>query len=332
LVLLDVSDPANPVFLGDSTYPNPDLSLLPPEGNGHVAVPNGDGSLVIFGDEDQTKAASFVNMTIDSGTDTHLVGEALFGPQPSADDFPTPSNVVAVAANFGCNPGDFADAFPIGDDEVVLIERGVCDFSVKALNAQNAGNDAYIVFNDAARGDGLIIMAPGDGALSVTIPGVFVGNTLGNQIKDDIPNATVNSAFRVVDGEGFMRVFDVTDPANMIQIGTYATERTLPPNNLPAFGTRDAHNVVVDGELAYWAWYYEGIRVVDFSECDAGDGIGGCAPVEIAHYGGGGGVPPDEPEVFWGVYVHTLPDGGPKVVLGSARDSGLWIFEPPAAP
>ena len=322
LVLLDVSDPTNPVFLGDSTYPNPDLSGLPPEGNGHVAVPNADGSLVIFGDEDQTKAASFVNMTIDSLTDTHLVGEALFGAQPSADFFPTPSGVVAVAAIFGCNPGDFADAFPTGDDEIVLIERGLCEFSTKALNAQDAGYDAYIVFNDAARGDGLINMAPGADAPSVTIPGVFVGNTLGNQIKDDIPNATVNSAFRVVDGEGFMRVFDVTDPANMIQIGTYATERTLPPDNLDASGTRDAHNVVVDGDLAYWAWYYEGIRVVDFSDCNAGDGFGNCTPVEVAHFDGG----EDPDDIYWGVYLHTLPSGQ-TVLLGSARDSGLWIFE-----
>jgi len=320
LVLLDVSDPTNPVFLGDSTYPDPDLSGLPPEGNGHVAVPNADGTLVIFGDEDTTKAASFINMTIDSTTDTHLVGPANFGPEPSADFFPTPRNVVAVAANFGCNLVDF----PGGSGDVVLIERGVCEFSTKALHAQDAGYEAYIVFNDAARGDGLIIMAPGVDAPSVTIPGVFVGNTLGNQIKDDIPNATVNNAFRVVDGEGFMRVFDVTDPANMIQIGTYATERTLPPFNLDASGTRDAHNVVVDGDLAYWAWYFEGIRVVDFSDCDAGDGFGGCTPVEIAHHDGG-----ENPEdIFWGVYVHTLPSGQ-KVVLGSALDSGLWIFDTP---
>lgn len=322
LVLLDVSTPTNPVFLGDSTYPNPDLSGFPPEGNGHVAVPNADGTLVIFGDEDQTKAASFVNMTIDGTTDDHLVGHAQFGPQPSADSFPTPSDVVAVAANFGCNPGDFADAFPIGDDEIVLIERGLCDFSVKALNAQNAFYDAYIVFNDAARGDGLIIMAPGAGAGSVTIPGVFVGNSLGNQIKDDIPNSTVNNAFRVVDGEGFMRVFKVTDPTNIVQIGTYATERTLPPDNLAAFGTRDAHNVVVDGDLAYWSWYYEGIRVVDFSDCDVTDGFNGCVPVEVAHYGGGA-LPVD---TFWGVYVHQIPEG-PEVILGSGRNHGLWIFD-----
>ncbi len=319
LVLLDVSDPANPAFLGDSTYPNPDLSGLPPEGNGHVAVPNADGSLVIFGDEDQSKSADFATITIDGSTDTHEIGVALFGPDPLTT-FPTPGNVVATAANFGCSPGDFATA-PGGTADVVLIERGICFFSIKGENAEAAGYDAYIVFNDAARGDAIMDMSPG--TAGPAIPGIFVGNTLGNAMKAGT-TATVDNVFGIEDGEGFMRVFDVTDPANMVQVGTYATERTLPPENALAFGTRDAHNVVVDGDLAYWAWYYEGIRVVDFSDCDAGDGFGGCTPVEIAHHDGGEN--PDD--IFWGVYVHTLPSGQ-KVVLASAMDRGLWIFDTP---
>jgi hypothetical protein len=318
LVLLDVSDPANPVFLGDSTYPNPDLSGLPPEGNGHVAVPNADGSLVIFGDEDQSKAASFLDSTIDAVGATDKIGVALFGPEPLAN-FPEPSPVPFVAGSFGCSLGDFGGGPGAG---TVLIERGDCFFSTKAANAQAAGYDSYIVFNDAARGDALTDMSPSTGDV-ITIPGIFVGNTLGMAMAAGT-TVTVDMVFGIEDGEGFMRVFDVTDPANIVQIGTYATERTLPPENALAMGTRDAHNVVVDGDLAYWAWYYEGIRVVDFSDCDAGDGFGGCTPVEIAHYDGG----EDPDDIFWGVYVHTLPSGQ-KVVLGSAGDRGLFIFDTP---
>jgi hypothetical protein len=315
-VLLDVSDPANPSFLGDSTYPNPDLSGLPPEGDGHVAVPNADGSLVIFGDEDQTKAAARVGSTIDSVASSNKMGVALFGPEPLAN-FPEPSPVNAVAANFGCSSGDFS-----AGTGTVLIERGACFFSTKAANAQAAGYDSYIVFNDAARGDALINMSSGTGDV-ITIPGIFIGHTLGTAMAAGAV-VTVDSVAGVEDGEGFMRVFDVTDPANMVQVGTYATERTLPPQNAVASGTRDAHNVVVDGDLAYWAWYYEGIRVVDFADCDAGDGFGGCTPTEVAHHDGGEN--PDD--IFWGVYVHTLPSNQ-KVVLASARDSGLWIFDTP---
>lgn len=325
LVLLDVSDPANPVFLGDSTYPNPDLSGLPPEGNGHVAVPTADGSLVIFGDEDQAKFAAFMSSTIGAGPQsTNKIGSALFGPDP-IDNFPEPGDVVAVAANFGCSSSDFAPA-PGGAADVVLIERGVCFFSTKAANAQAAGYDAYIVFNDAARGDGLIDMSAGTADV-ITIPGIFVGNTLGSAMRTEINSSgtvTVDAVFGSEDGEGFMRVLDVTDPTNIVQIGVFATPGTLPPLNAQLMGTRDAHNVIVRGTTAYWAWYYEGIRVVDFSDCDAGDGFNGCTPVEIAHFGGG----EDPPGNFWGVYVHDHPNGN-TYILGSDRDHGLWIFDAP---
>lgn len=53
LVLLDITDPTAPVFLGDSDYTTPDpVSGQPPEGNSHVAVPADEGRLVFMGDED----------------------------------------------------------------------------------------------------------------------------------------------------------------------------------------------------------------------------------------------------------------------------------------
>ncbi len=103
----------------------------------------------------------------------------------------------------------------------------------------------------------------------------------------------------------------------------------MPPDNADKAGTRDAHNVVVEGDRAYWAWYYNGIRVVDFFDCDALDGFEGCTPTEVAHFGGGD-FGSDEPETnFWGVYLHDLPADGNTYILGSDRNSGLWIFDNP---
>ncbi len=52
-VLLNVNNPAEPVFLGDTDFIDPDpISGEKPAGNSHVVVPNADGSLVIQGDED----------------------------------------------------------------------------------------------------------------------------------------------------------------------------------------------------------------------------------------------------------------------------------------
>ncbi len=115
----------------------------------------------------------------------------------------------------------------------------------------------------------------------------------------------------------------------MVQVGSFATEFTLPPDNADKAGTRDAHNVVVDEDRAYWAWYYNGIRVVDFFDCDALDGFEGCTPTEVAHFGGGD-FGSDEPETnFWGVYLHDLPADGNTYILGSDRNGGLWIFDNP---
>ncbi|MDH3468222.1 MAG: hypothetical protein OES26_20320 [Gammaproteobacteria bacterium] len=329
LVLLDVADPANPVFLGDSTYPNPDASGLPPEGNGHVAVPNAAGDLVIFGDEDTARESGFLDSTIGGVPQTNKIGFADFGPS-ALDSFPTA--VTAVAANLGCSSSDFGTG---AVTDVVLIERGACFFSQKAENAEAAGYGGYIVFNSVAGGEGLINMASGT-AGPWNIPGIFVTRSLGSAMAAElgIPGVvTADNVAGIADGEGFMRVYDVTDPANMVEVGRYYTERTLPPLNLDALGgTRDAHNVVVDGTTAYWAWYNEGIRVVDFSDCQAGDGFLGCTPTEVAHWGGG----PDPIADFWGVYLHTLPDGN-TYILGSDRSidaanglvGGLKIFATP---
>jgi Zn-dependent M28 family amino/carboxypeptidase len=50
----------------------------------------------------------------------------------------------------GCAPGDFPAAGPAAS--VALIQRGACDFGVKAANAQAAGYDAAIIFNEGQEG------------------------------------------------------------------------------------------------------------------------------------------------------------------------------------
>jgi hypothetical protein len=95
----------------------------------------------------------------------------ILGPYP----FVAAASVDPGNAN-GCAPfaaGSFAG-------KVALIVRGVCEFGVKALNAQNAGATMFIVYNNA--GDGLISMGPGAVGAQVTIPGVFIGQTPGDAL------------------------------------------------------------------------------------------------------------------------------------------------------
>ena len=56
----------------------------------------------------------------------------------------------APSSTSGCEPGDFPAA-PSGP-AVALVQRGSCDFVVKASNAQAAGYDAVIIFNEGNPG------------------------------------------------------------------------------------------------------------------------------------------------------------------------------------
>ncbi len=47
----------------------------------------------------------------------------------------------------GCEAADFAGLNFSGPNDIALIQRGTCEFGVKAINAQNAGAEAVIIFN-----------------------------------------------------------------------------------------------------------------------------------------------------------------------------------------
>jgi Zn-dependent M28 family amino/carboxypeptidase len=68
--------------------------------------------------------------------------------------FTTNDNVIpptpVSSSTAGCEPGDFTPA-PAGP-AIALVQRGGCDFSVKVTNAQAAGYDAVIIFNEGNPG------------------------------------------------------------------------------------------------------------------------------------------------------------------------------------
>ena len=307
LVLLDVTDPANPVFLGDSEYLTPDpLSGEAPEGNSHVAVPNADGTRVLMGDEDFA-AGQLTKFEFD-GT-PYPAAEGGFTPPVFAPPFNGAfSDSVHWTGGEGCTLGEF-DRGAI-DNEVALIQRGTCFFSTKAANAQELGYSGFVVANNA--GDGLISMSAGTIDV-INIPGFFVGQSTG-EIMKGLPGGIVDVE-AIFDGYGYLRLLDVTDPGNIVELDQFATENVFA--NPPVPGDRTMHNVVVDdGTLAYISWYAEGMRVVDFT----GDSLS-----EVAHF-----VDTDGSN-FWGVYLHDHPNGS-TYILGSDRNTGLWIFDTPPEP
>ena len=94
------------------------------------------------------------------------------------------------ASSSGCEAADFAGLNFSGPNDIALIQRGTCDFGVKAQNAQNAGAEAVIIFNqgnDPTREDLIIGTLLPTGA-GVTIP--VVGASFANGVALAQPGST----------------------------------------------------------------------------------------------------------------------------------------------
>jgi Zn-dependent M28 family amino/carboxypeptidase len=129
------------------------------------------------------------------------------------------------ASSSGCEAEDF-DGFPAGD--IALIQRGACDFAVKADNAFAAGAAAVIIFNQGND-------VPGDDRLSI------FGGTLGEPVRS-IP--VVSASF--AQGAEW-----ATTPGLTLNLVIQATVESVSTENLLADtpSGRTDRTVVVGGHL-----------------------------------------------------------------------------------
>lgn len=340
-VTLDLSDPANPVFLDDSTYPDPEPILGQPyEGNAHAAVFGGNGDYLFAGDEDFSD--SFFGITYD-GRD-YPAGQALFGPASET----LAGNVVWTGGE-GCTVGEVPAA--TGPGQVALIQRGSCFFQDKADSAEAQGYEGYIIANDQARGDALINMSPRDD-FPTGIPGVFVGYSTGEDMKGN-PGLPV-TAQAIFDGWGYLHVInntggDVTVPTGgqasgntktvpqMFELGYYAPAETVepPPSSEPR-GDLTMHNIEADpltqdivpsfnaGPRMFVSWYALGMRALEYRPGHYHTNANGEGSYSENVHEVGRWIDP-EGSNFWGVHVDTA-ESGDQIILASDRNLGLYIF------
>jgi hypothetical protein len=126
-------------------------------------------------------------------------------------------------------------------------------------------------------------------------------------------------------GWGYPRFFDISDPANPVQLATLKLPTTtqLPP----PLGFFSVHDPKVRGNRAYFSWYSEGVVAVNiarpsnptvvaqFVPPPTSDPMGFFGPFFL-------GDPSNPPFPFvWGVFV----DRG--YVLASDINSGLWVLD-----
>ena len=81
------------------------------------------------------------------------------------------------ASDSGCTADDFAGLDFSGDSDIALIQRGTCGFANKSRNAEDAGAEAVIIFNQGNAEDRLDLIVgtaanldDGDGPSNLTIP------------------------------------------------------------------------------------------------------------------------------------------------------------------
>ena len=96
------------------------------------------------------------------------------------NDVVIPPGAEASTSSSGCEPGDFTPASAT-EDQVALIQRGTCDFVVKAQNAEAAGYDAAVLFNEGQEGrqetlNGTL------GGVGVTIPVIGTSFAVGEEL------------------------------------------------------------------------------------------------------------------------------------------------------
>ncbi len=330
--LLDVDDPANPVYLRDFEYSPVDAEtgLSPSEGNAHQAEFSPDGKFIIGTDEDFNP----YRLTLSAGGADFQAAQGSDTPQLNA------ANSLAGPTTF---VGRACDGVPLppatASGQIAVIERGVCAFTDKVQNAEAAGYDGAVIFN-SVRPDGCsaIVTPSVEAGIPVASVGRDVGYALFGAPYDDAaclagaagsatPFAVGTSGepikvSAVFDGWGYVRLLDTK---TLTEIDTYAIEESLDPAFADGFGDLSVHEVAVDPKkkgLAYLSYYSGGLRVIEYGK----DGI-----QEVGSY-----IAP-EGNNFWGVEYHQLPQGGGKgkakggpasndLILASDRDTGLWIF------
>jgi hypothetical protein len=128
--------------------------------------------------------------------------------------------VVASVPTDGCVP--FTNAAAVSG-KIALIDRGVCNFTVKVANAQAAGAVAAVIANNVATG------LPGMGGAdpTITIPSYGVAQSVGTSIRGALTGGVVNATLGfTTELAGTNRGFVRMNAPNPVQPGSSVSHFT----------------------------------------------------------------------------------------------------------
>src|SRR3712207_345547 len=154
------------------------------------------------------------------------------------------------------------------------------------------------------------VTLPDGTVVDVAIPAYHVPRSTGLLLRDGTAPVTVRLGFDF-DGWGFLRFYDVRNPAAPVEIARFATANSQNPA-VADEGWFTAHNPEVRGNRLYASWYADGVRLLEITAP--------AFPREVGYWTGLG-APADAPPVdIWSVVPHR------GVLLASDRNYGLYVL------
>ena len=340
-VTLNVDNPADPQYLGDTSFDGPDplTGWNPPEGNAHQGEFSYDGRYILAADEDFDTHR--LVSTINGQPVSYALGLPVTNTTPSllrSDLVPAPGEPLEGDTRFigeACSAASVPA--PQAGETVAIAARGTCDFEDKAMFAEQAGYSAVLIMNNGAgaapRCDAVNLNMTTDNVpVPVTIKMLLIPRTIGFRMLGlydpatyacdpanpaaNTPNPPVDTAGLPVrlafdfDGWGYTHVYE-NGTGKLRRVDSYAVPEGLDERFATGFGDLTVHEFATDPTeyLAYSSYYAAGMRVLRFGA----DGL-----TEVGKY------IPERGANFWGVEQFT--QNGERYFAGSDRDYGLYIF------
>jgi hypothetical protein len=327
LVLLDVSDPANPGLV--SVAIDPANGSLDGEVNSHSVWPSADGRVVVEGEEDFSAWEGSIppsNLTLD-GTAT-------------PGDPTIPATAISTTAgdafeanqtgNFGSTDGTsiVLTAGPLAGNTYAAVELATAagsptfaDTGTVEANLVWLGRACTLTAGDTLENTGSFLA----GDIAVVRRGACEF-----QEKADAAASIGASAVVISNNQGStpwsgLRIWSYADPANPVLASIFDTEcsaSTEPGGNCDPRGTYSSHNVFVETRgnkvTAYISWYSDGVVAIDVTDP--------FNPVETARYHRAGAEFENENggiQDIWGIYKEP----NSPWIYASDRNGGLYILK-----
>ena len=344
-IKVNVSDPENPVIIGDSAFgdedpvmkiPGTDEGWEPPEGNGHQGEFSHDNKYVLAADEDFDQYRLLGEIDKGAGDIFRFFSARRADRGPADHDRQLDRRRHALRRRRlrrGDHPARHARASTSRS-----IERGGCNFQVKVQNAEARGYDGVIIFNSNNAAS-----TPCEGLLNMTFTNytgdataIFVPREVGMQIIGAwTPGYTCAQAAPAASAA---RAIPVLDRRRLRRLGLHAPLRQLGQRprggrslrdrggartsaTRIGFGDLTVHEFATDPteNLAYSSYYAGGLRVMSFGR----EGL-----EEVGKFIDKGG------NNFWGVEVFDDPDDGRLIASPTATSactcSGTRASQAPA--